>query len=1065
MQPRLERKFVTVVFCDLVGFTGRAETMDPEDVGAMLSTYHHRLRDELERYGGTVEKFIGDAVVAVFGAPTVHEDDAERAVRAAIAIRDWALDQVDVDVRIAVNSGEALVSIDADAAAGEGLVAGDVINTASRMQGAAPVNGILVGEQTYRATRDAITYHDAEEFAARGKANPISVRVVDAARSRTSAGTVAEPRGDFVGRDRELALLKDAFERVRSAHEPQLVTLIAVPGAGKSRLVYELSRVVDADPDLVTWRQAHCLPYGDGVSFWALAEIVKGESGILENDAPHVAAAKLGESVRALLPATDIEWVERDLRPLIGLVEGTSRDGARADAAFPAWQRYLEALAERGPCVLVVEDLHSADDGLLDFLDDFAAGCTGLPMLLLTTARPELLDHRPQWGGGKTNSTTLTIPPLTEVDTARIVQTLLGRAALPAALQQHLLDRAGGNPLFAEEFARMVAERGDADLAVPETVQGIIAARLDALDPRQKQLLQDASVFGTTFWLGAVVSMGSAERRDVENDLRLLEQREFIRRDRRSSVDGEVEYAFRHGLIRDAAYGQLPRAERGERHRRAASWIASLGRAEDHAELVAHHYLEAIGYLRAAGGDVTQWAAEARGPLRDAGERALRLAAYPHAVRYLAAAVELTADHAADRPELLYRYGLARVSLETGDETVLAEAVELLLTTGQTELAVRAGLQLARIEWNRLDVTAFDRWIALIDRLTADEPDSALRLEVLVARSGFAMVAGDFARAVELVNDVLSRLSAADRPAIHARALDVRGTCRCALGDAGGLEDSRQAIEIARDARAIWELHYALNNIITGAVQVGRIDDARGFSREWAATFDEIGGTHFSRQWYYAAATSCAFYTGDWDAAFENSTAFLAGISVGESHYLQAEMMMVRATIMLARGHDAEAMADADVVRTLSRQLTDAQALVGVLALHGQAMLATGRADLARADWAAMMAHRDTLPGTLSQGTLPEFAWLAVDLGEQQAALELVEQCASRIWVAAARPILIGDPQAAIEPLAGLGHLTGVAYTQLRAGGDHVRDALRFYESVGATRLAQQALDALEPSA
>jgi class 3 adenylate cyclase/tetratricopeptide (TPR) repeat protein len=1065
VQPRLERKFVTVVFCDLVGFTGRAEAMDPEDVGAMLTTYHHRLRDELERYGGTVEKFIGDAVVAVFGAPTVHEDDAERAVRAAIAIRDWALDQVDVDVRIAVNSGEALVSVDADAAAGEGLVAGDVINTASRMQGAAPVNGILVGEQTYRATRDVITYHDAEQFAARGKTNPINVRVVDSARSRTAAGAVIEPRGDFVGRDRELALLKDAFERVRSAHEPQLVTLIAVPGAGKSRLVYELSRVVDADPDLVSWRQAHCLPYGDGVSFWALAEIVKGESGILENDAPHVAAAKLGESVRALLPATDVEWVERDLRPLIGLVEGTSRDGARADAAFPAWQRYLEALAERGPCVLVVEDLHSADDGLLDFLDDFAAGCTGLPMLLLTTARPELLDHRPQWGGGKTNSTTLTIPPLTEVDTARIVQMLLGRAALPAALQQHLLDRAGGNPLFAEEFARMVAERGDVDLAVPETVQGIIAARLDALDPRQKQLLQDASVFGTTFWLGAVVSMGSAERRNVENDLRLLEQREFIRRDRRSSVDGEVEYAFRHGLIRDAAYGQLPRAERGERHRRAASWIASLGRAEDHAELVAHHYLEAIGYLRAAGGDVTQWAAEARGPLREAGERALRLAAYAQAVRYLAVAVEFTPADGAERPELLYRYGLARVSADSTGEETLAEAIDLLRASGKPEFAARAALFMARIAWNRNDRVAFDEAMRVVDDLTAQFPQSIVRLEALVARSGYAMVAGDYGTAAATATDALDRTAGMDRPDLHARALDIRGTSRSAMGDPRGFEDARQAIDIARASGAIWEMHYALNNMITGAVQAGLTSEVRVLLDEWKSAFDEVGGTHFSRQWYLAAEAEYFYCNGDWDAVLDYLGQFLAGIPEGQVHYIQANMLAMRAFVLLGRGQDALARADTDLAMHLSRDAEDAQSVAPVLCVRGLIMAATGRLDEARSAWAALMRLGDVLPNTLSQGDMPGFAWLAVDLDKRQEALEIIERCESPDWVSVGRSIVVGEPEAAVDVLKRLGRLSDLAYTQLRAGGSHVRDALHFFESVGATRFAQQALDALEPSA
>ncbi len=300
-------------------------------------------------------------------------------MRAAIAIRDWSREQTDIEVRVAVNTGEALVSLDVDALSGEGMVADDVINAAARIQTVAPVNGILVGEQTYRATHDAIAYADFEPLAARGKANPVAVWDMVSARSRVRAGAASQPRSSFVGRERELDLLGDAFARMRDDLEPQLVTLIAVPGTGKSRLVYELSRIVDADPQLVCWRQGQCLPYGDGVSFWALAEIVKSETGILESDPHEVAAAKLTDSVRGLLPPEDADWVERDLRPLVGLAEGASRDSARVDAAFPAWQRFLEALAERGPCVLVVEDLHWADEGLLNFLDDFAAGCAGLP--------------------------------------------------------------------------------------------------------------------------------------------------------------------------------------------------------------------------------------------------------------------------------------------------------------------------------------------------------------------------------------------------------------------------------------------------------------------------------------------------------------------------------------------------------------------------------------------------------------------------------------------------------------------------------------------------------------
>jgi len=1067
MQPgRQERKLVTVVFCDLVGFTGRAEVMDPEDVGALLSAYHRHLRVELERYGGTVEKFIGDAVVAVFGAPAVHEDDAERAVRASIAIRDWARDATDVDVRIAVNTGEALVSVDVEAASGEGLVAGDVINTAARMQSAAPVNGILVGEQTYRATRNQITYNEFDAIDARGKTTPVPVWEVDAARGRVRAGAVPQQRSALVGREREVALLSDAFGRMRNDNEPQLITLIGVPGAGKSRLIYELLTLVEKDPDLICWRQGQCLPYGDGVSYWALAEIVKAETGILENDPLDVAATKLGESVRALLPSQDAEWVERELRPLIGISEGAGRDGARADAAFPAWQRYLEALAERGPCVLVVEDLHWADDGLLNFLDDFAAGCAGLPMLLVTTARPELLARRPQWGGGKTNATTLSIPPLSATDTARIVQALLATPVLSADLQQQLIERAGGNPLYAEEFARMLAERGDdKDLAIPETVQGIIAARLDGLDPQQKRLLQDASVAGTTFWQGLVASIGSAAPAGVDHDLRQLEQREFIRRERRSSVEGEVEYAFRHLLVRDAAYGQLPRAERAERHRRTAEWIAALGRSDDQAELVAHHYLEAIRYTTAAGRDVAPLATAARGALRDAGERALRLNSYPQAARYLGAALELMPPDDTDRPELIYRYGVARWFADGTGEEILAEAVELLRGSGQPEPAARAALILARIAWARADAGSFDNWLHVVDDLTVAFPDSLVRTEALVARSGYSMTAGDYANAIESATEALVLVKGLGRPDLHARALDVRGTSRSALGDAGGLADSRQAIDIARAGGASWEMHTALNNMITGATQLGHVSVIVPLLDEWRAAFDEVGGAHHSWLWYLVARAEQDYDRGEWDSAITHSEQYLAAIPDGQHHYLEPMVLGTHALITLARGQDAQAETDAEAMRELVRHASDAQIVISAVCTHATVMVARGKLDRAREDWARIRAFGDAVADTLSQGDMARLAWLAVDLDMQPEALAIVDQCSSPSWALVGRSIHTGDYATAVETLTRMDVLPDVAYAQLRAGGDFVREALRFYESVGATRFARQALAALESSA
>src|SRR5215471_12320179 len=602
---REERKVVTILFTDLVGSTERAEGLDPEDVRATLSAYYAQLRAELERHGGTVEKFIGDAVMAVFGAPVAHEDDAERAVRAAFAIRDSIGDEL--QIRTAVNTGEALVALAAKPGEGDAMVAGDVVNTAARLQGGAPVNGILVGEGTYRATRHVIDYREAEPVEAKGKAEPVRVWEAVAARSRFGSDVELKLRTPLVGRERERSLLADSLARARTEESVQLVTLVGVPGIGKSRLVAELFQITEADPDLISWRQGRSLPYGERVSFWALGEIVKAHAGILESDDAEAAEAKLVAMVDGLSEEErEREWLVRQTQPLVGL-EGAER--AEREEAFAAWRRLLEAAAEQRPLILVFEDLHWADDGLLDFVDHLADWATTVPLLIVATARPELLARRAGWGGGKRNAFTLSIGALTDDETAVLLQRLLDRAVLDADAQRAVLQRAEGNPLYAEEYARMLAEHEDGELPLPETVQGLIAARIDGLAPEEKTLLQDAAVIGKVFWPGA---LSGADNRTLHS----LERKEFIRRDRRSSIAGETQYAFLHALVRDVAYGQIPRAERVEKHRRAAEWLGSLAgdRVEDVAEMLAHHYREALILAEAAGVDTTSL----RGPAQHA---------------------------------------------------------------------------------------------------------------------------------------------------------------------------------------------------------------------------------------------------------------------------------------------------------------------------------------------------------------------------------------------------------------------------------------------------------------
>jgi class 3 adenylate cyclase len=683
-----ERKVITVLFCDLVGFTARAESLDPEDVEAVLRPYHERVRSELERHGGTVEKFAGDAVLALFGAPRAHEDDPERAVRAALAIRDWAREEGSLEVRIGMTTGEALVTVGARPDAGEAMASGDVVNTAARLQTAAPENGVLVDEATYRATERQVVYEEAPAVAAKGKTSPVGVYEAVTARSRFGVDVDEAPRSTLVGRNRELDLVIGALARVRDSRSPQLVTIVGVPGIGKSRLVLELLRVVDADPELITWRQGRCLPYGDGVAFWAVGEMVKAQADILDTDSAEDAVAKLERTIGDLV-GDDTDWVLAHVKPLIGLAEQQQVDESRVEA-FAAWRRFFEAFAELRPLVLVFEDLHWADDGLLDFADHLVDWASGVPILVVATTRPELLERRPAWGGGKLNAATLALSPLSDTEAAWLVAELLGTAVLPAETQAALIVRAGGNPLYAEQYARLFLERGsERDLPLPETVQGIIAARLDSLPPEEKAALQHAAVVGKVFWPAAITALGSDG--SLPELLHSLERKEFVRRERRSTVAGETEYAFRHALVRDVAYGQIPRMRRAESHRLTAEWIDALSeRSDDFAELLAHHYSSALELVQASGGDTDDLAERARLSLRQAGNRALALGAFPAAARFFSRALELWPPDDPELPALQLAFAEAARWLDEYPVDLIVEARDGLLAQGDLAGAAEA---------------------------------------------------------------------------------------------------------------------------------------------------------------------------------------------------------------------------------------------------------------------------------------------------------------------------------------------------------------------------------------
>jgi len=582
---RDERRFVSVVFVDLVGFTARSEVLDPEDVRAFLSPYHDLVRREFESFGGVVEKFIGDAVVAVFGAPTTYGDDAERAVRAALAVRDGvqSLEGLDVQVRIAVNTGEALVALGARPELGEAMVAGDVVNTASRLQSAAPVDGVLVGRETHEATRDAIEYDEAPPVIAKGKAEPIRAWIA----LRPLHGT-GERRlsGDLVGRARELEVLRGIWERVAGESVPHLVTVLGPAGIGKTRLAQEFAAAVEE----LGGRSVHgrSLPYRESSAYFAFATQVKVLCGIFESDPAEVGLAKLRESVPD-------ETVARHLAILLGLdPEGSVDD---REELFFSVRVFIEAVAREGPTVLVFEDIHWADRGLLDLIELLAARLRGLPIMLVTLARPDLLDSRPSWGGGLTAYTALPLAPLSAEEAHQLATLRLGEIRAESALR--LAETAEGNPLFIEQLAATVAESSPAGASLPSTIRGILAARLDALPDAERALLLDAAVVGKTFWRGALPQIGADGLSEL---LGALERRDLIVRETSSIIEGEQQFGFKHVLIRDVAYELLPRAERRQRHARAAEFFeARTSELGEVAAALARHWRDAGESERALG--------------------------------------------------------------------------------------------------------------------------------------------------------------------------------------------------------------------------------------------------------------------------------------------------------------------------------------------------------------------------------------------------------------------------------------------------------------------------------
>ncbi len=891
-----ERKVVSVLFCDLVAFTSRSENVDPEDVLATVRPYHALLRSQIESYGGTVEKFIGDAVMAVFGAPVAHEDDAERAVRAALRILE-ALDELneeqglDLSVRIGINTGETVVSQGARPELGEGMVTGDVVNTAARIQSGAPVGGVAVGEGTYLTTKDVFDYEQLEPIEAKGKSEPVPAWRAISARGRFGTDVTRKHDTPLVGRDAERTLLRSVFERAVRDQVCQLVTIVGEPGVGKSRMAADLFSYIDEDrPELITWRQGRCLPYGDGIAFWALGEIVKAHAGILESDSVEEATEKVDSVLRvATLESGEHEWLRARLAPLVGMETG---EPAEQEESFTAWRRFLEAMAGQDPIVYVFEDLHWADPAMLAFIEHLADWSEEVPMLIIGTARPELFERHPNWGAGLRNATTMNLAPLSEGETSRLIGGLLGQAVLPVEVQAPILERAGGNPLYAEEFIRMLKDRGlltqkgktwelepRAEIPFPEGIQGLIAARLDTLSAAHKALLQDAAVIGKVFWAGALATMGGRDEREVRDALHELSRKEFVRAMRHGSMEGEREYGFWHMLVRDVAYSQIPRASRAERHVAAAEWIEAHAaeRSEDLADVLAYHYTEALDLMSASEDPTHQLAERALRFLMLAADRAGKLDTARAETLYVRA-LDLVPEGDARRAEiLLAAAGAARSANRFTDSMrLLDEAVSLFLASGRPARAAEAKLHLLFAK--RAIHPSPPEEHELIAEVVSE-------LEALPAGEELVRAYAAFAQIAYLSGSDTEARSWADRSiALAARlgmpvdvlALRCRGGARCFTGDPDGMDDLRESVHLASERGLVREAvmgHNEISNVLAiskgPAAALSEIDIGVELARRCGHPAVALDLETFSRQ-------ELLYDLGRWDELLAESSASLA---------------------------------------------------------------------------------------------------------------------------------------------------------------------------------------------
>jgi predicted ATPase/class 3 adenylate cyclase len=812
--PVAERRLVSVLFADLVGFTAWSESRDAEETRDLLSRYFDLARTLVTRYGGTVEKFIGDAVMAVWGTPAATESDAERAVRAALELVATVpeLDPA-LEARAGVLTGEAAVTIGAE---GEGMVAGDLVNTASRIQAAAEPAGVLVGEVTRRASEQAIVYEEAGDHELKGKAEPVALwralRVVSGVGGQLKSAGLEAP---FVGRERELKLIKELFHGCAAERKAHLVSVVGIAGIGKSRLAWEFYKYFDGIVEQVYWQRGRCLAYGEGVAYWALADMVRMRCRIAEDEQPASARRKLHATLQEhLLDPQERTFVEPRLAHLLGLEEGAVGD--RQDL-FAAWRLFFERLAEAYPTVLAFEDMQWADTSLLDFVEYLLEWSRDYPLYVITLARPELQERRPGWGAGQRNFTSLFLEPLSQGAMEELLEGLV--PGLPEQLREQILARAQGVPLYAVETVRMLLDRGllaqdgpaytptgeIETLEVPETLHALIAARLDGLSAEERRLLQDGAVLGKTFTQEALAALAGTPAEALELLLSGLVRKEVlgVQADPRSPERGQ--YGFLQDLVRHVAYETLSKRERKTRHLAAAEHLeGAFSELEDVAEVLASHYLAAFEAAPEAD-DAQAIRAKARVMLARAGERAGSLGAPEEGRRYYRQAATL-ADDLLLEAELLEQAG--KLSVQANEPVDAREQLERALSlyadAGDARAAARASFALADVDLGegRLEVAAA-RLEQAVAELEKGKPSSELA-GALAQLGRMRALAGHNEAASEALERALTLAERLQLPHAFVEALNSRAIV---LLNQGRLAEGRILLEAAA-ARAHTEQLY-----------------------------------------------------------------------------------------------------------------------------------------------------------------------------------------------------------------------------------------------------------------